>query len=107
VQLGLPASLLAVLRSGGGGNTQGAGSGQANAKSEAADDRELVSPIEGNLVKWLVEDGTSVEEGDAVAVLEAMKMETNVVAHRSGALSRDAQEPGARIARSQVLATID
>jgi len=107
VQLGLPASLLAVLRSGGGGNTQGARSGQANAKSEAADDRELVSPIEGNLVKWLVEDGTSVEEGDAVAVLEAMKMETNVVAHRSGALSRDAQEPGARIARSQVLATID
>jgi len=107
VQLGLPASLLAVLRSGGGGNTQGARSGQANAKSEVADDRELVSPIEGNLVKWLVEDGASVEEGDAVAVLEAMKMETKVAAHRSGTLSREAQEPGTRIARAQVLATID
>src|SRR5690606_71685 len=41
-------------------------------------------------VRWLVDDGATVAEGVAVAVLDAMKMETPVVAHRSGTLDQRA-----------------
>lgn len=40
--------------------------------------------MQGTIVKVLVEDGQQVEEGDLVVVLEAMKMEQPLTAHRSG-----------------------
>ena len=104
MRLGLPQNLLAALLSGGG--ARGGGQDSSAEAVEAGDDSELVSPINGNLVKWLAHDGASVEEGDPVAVLEAMKMETQVNAHRAGTLSRGDQEPGARVARAEVLGKI-
>jgi acetyl-CoA/propionyl-CoA carboxylase biotin carboxyl carrier protein len=81
VMLGLPTALLA-----------GFASGAASAPSSAAavDPAELRAPAPGTLVRWLVDDGVDVAEGDSVAVLDAMKMETSVTAHRSGALTQGA-----------------
>ncbi|GAB3632086.1 acetyl/propionyl/methylcrotonyl-CoA carboxylase subunit alpha [Microbacterium shaanxiense] len=76
VMLGVPAALL-----------QGFAGGAVPADAPAsADPAELRAPVPGTLVRWLVDDGTSVEAGDAVAVLDAMKMETQVTAHRAGVL---------------------
>ena len=99
VQLGLPAVLLQGLAAAGG---QGAG---AAAPAEAALDAAAVtSPIAGNLHAWKVADGDTVQEGDVIAVMEAMKMEMQVTAHRAGrvalaAAAGTAQALGAVIAR--------
>ena len=95
VVLGLPAALLAGL-----------GRPADAAAPAASDPTELRSPAPGTLVRWLVDDGAQVAEGDAVAVLDAMKMETTVAAHRSGILSQRA-ELSASIAPDGVLAVID
>ncbi|UCM90021.1 ATP-binding protein [Streptomyces marincola] len=44
----------------------------------------LASPMQGTIVKVAVEEGQQVEEGDLIIVLEAMKMEQPINAHRSG-----------------------
>lgn len=46
----------------------------------------ITAPIPGTLQQWLVEDGADVAEGEAVALLEAMKMETRVLAPKAGRL---------------------
>ncbi len=100
VQLGLPARLFEALMSGGG---HGAG---APAAADPVDGAGLSSPMVGLLVKWLVDDGETVQAGQPVAILEAMKMETTVAAHRNGTLQRGAQVTGAAIGRGEILATI-
>ncbi|MFD7869594.1 acetyl/propionyl/methylcrotonyl-CoA carboxylase subunit alpha [Microbacterium sp. NPDC059771] len=95
VVLGLPAELLA-----------GIGRPATEAAPEpAADAAELRTPAPGTLVRWLLDDGAEVAAGDPVAVLDAMKMETTVTAHRPGTLTRRA-ETGATVAPDAVLATI-
>jgi acetyl-CoA/propionyl-CoA carboxylase biotin carboxyl carrier protein len=100
VQLGLPAKLYEALLSGGGGP------GHSAAAIEEEDDADLASPMSGSLVKWVAEDGEHVEAGQPVAVLEAMKMETVVPAHRSGTLVRGPQAPGTAVGRGDVLCRI-
>ncbi|APH43872.1 acetyl-/propionyl-CoA carboxylase subunit alpha [Microbacterium sp. 1.5R] len=95
VVLGLPMALLAGL----GGL---ADSGGAPA---ASDPTELRAPAPGTLVRWLADDGASVAEGDPIAVLDAMKMETTVTAHRAGTLSHSV-ELSASVAPDAVLAVI-
>ena len=96
VMLGVPAGLLAGI----GRPTDAASS------SAAANPTELRSPVPGTLVRWLVDDGAEVAEGEAVAVLDAMKMETTVNAHRAGTLSQRA-ELSAMVAADAVLAVVD
>jgi acetyl-CoA/propionyl-CoA carboxylase biotin carboxyl carrier protein len=101
VQLGLPSKLYDALLSGGGG-----AAGHHSAGAEEEDDAELTSPMSGSLVKWVAKTGDTVEAGQPVAVLEAMKMETVVSAHRAGTLTRGQQEPGTAVGRGEVLASI-
>lgn len=95
VVLGLPMALLAGL--GGLRNAGGA--------PPASDPTELRAPAPGTLVRWLADDGASVAEGDPIAVLDAMKMETTVTAHRAGTLSHRV-ELSASVAPDAVLAVI-
>ncbi|MEV7606871.1 biotin carboxylase N-terminal domain-containing protein [Paenarthrobacter sp. NPDC089322] len=67
----------------------------------------LVSSMAGTVVKWLVEPGVEVSEGDPLVVLEAMKMETQVPAHRTGTLSHVLSGPGGVVAAGAVLAHIE
>ncbi|WP_311244099.1 biotin carboxylase N-terminal domain-containing protein [Microbacterium sp. WCS2018Hpa-23] len=98
VVLGLPVALLAGL-----GGLRGLA--DAGTAAPASDPTELRAPAPGTLVRWLADDGVTVSEGDPVAVLDAMKMETTVTAHRSGTLSHRA-ELSAAIAPDGVLAVI-
>ena len=83
VSLGLPAMLLQGL------SAPTAAVSQAAQQSVDAD--AVASPIAGNLHAWKVADGDEVKEGDVIAVMEAMKMEMQVSAHRSGRITMAAQ----------------
>ncbi|WP_101847623.1 acetyl/propionyl/methylcrotonyl-CoA carboxylase subunit alpha [Zhihengliuella sp. ISTPL4] len=96
VMLGLPAELLAGI---------GRPAGDVVAPVSAADPSDLRAPAPGTLVRWLVDDGAVVAEGDPVAVLDAMKMETTVTAHRAGTLTLRA-DTGAILSADALLATI-
>jgi len=98
VQLGLPAVLLQGL------------SAPASAVAQPAAQREVnpdavSSPIAGNLHAWKVADGDAVQEGDVIAVMEAMKMEMQVAAHKSGRITLAAQ-PGTAQTLGAVIAHI-
>ncbi|MGY3338423.1 acetyl-CoA/propionyl-CoA carboxylase biotin carboxyl carrier protein [Streptomyces filamentosus] len=57
----------------------------------------LASPMQGTIVKVAVEEGQQVEEGDLIVVLEAMKMEQPLNAHKSGTVTGLTAEVGASV----------
>jgi acetyl-CoA/propionyl-CoA carboxylase biotin carboxyl carrier protein len=66
----------------------------------------LASPMQGTIVKVAVSEGDTVAEGDLVIVLEAMKMEQPLNAHRSGVVTNLAAEPGAAVSSGAVICEI-
>jgi len=86
VSLGLPAALLGALAAGAGG----AGAAAALPTEGAVDPGAITAPSSGTLQKWLVDAGTAVKAGEAVAVMEAMKMEMQVTAPCDGVLTQTA-----------------
>lgn len=98
-ELGIPAALLAGL-----GGLAGAGAGPAAAKAEDA--ASITAPISGTLQAFKVEDGAEVAAGDLIAVMEAMKMETQVSASRSGTI-RISTEVGAYLQAGAELARFE
>jgi acetyl-CoA/propionyl-CoA carboxylase biotin carboxyl carrier protein len=67
---------------------------------------ELRSPMQGVVLKVAVERGAAVAEGALVAVIEAMKMETEVVAHKAGTITDLPIAAGASVAQGDTLAVI-
>src|SRR3954454_7779659 len=67
---------------------------------------ELVSPLQGNMWKVLVEQGQTVEEGQLVCIIEAMKMENEITAHKAGVVSELAVKEGEPIASGATIAVI-
>jgi acetyl-CoA/propionyl-CoA carboxylase biotin carboxyl carrier protein len=78
----------------------------AGAGAGAADPGELRADMAGTVVKWLVDPGTEVSAGDPVVVLEAMKMETQIAAHRDGTVTGFRAAAGGVVAAGAVLALI-
>ncbi|WP_426939019.1 acetyl/propionyl/methylcrotonyl-CoA carboxylase subunit alpha [Pseudarthrobacter sp. S3] len=107
--VGLPADLLDGWARSGAGVPAGVyldGAGLDGAAAGEADSGELRADMAGTVVKWLVEPGAEVSAGDAVVVLEAMKMETQVTAHRAGTLTGIRADAGAVVSAGAVLAMI-
>jgi acetyl-CoA/propionyl-CoA carboxylase biotin carboxyl carrier protein len=71
-----------------------------------ADADELVSPLQGNMWKVLVEAGQAVEEGQLVCIIEAMKMENEIIAHKAGIVERLAVKEGDPITSGATIAVI-
>ena len=67
---------------------------------------ELTSPMQGTIVKVAASDGDTVAEGDLILVLEAMKMEQPIIAHKAGKVSGLSAKPGDTVTSGAVLATI-
>ena len=82
-ELGLPANLLAALPAGGAALPEDA--------APEADEAVIGAPVAGTLTLWQAEDGAEVEAGQVIAVIEAMKMETRIEAHRAGRLEQLAE----------------
>ena len=64
---------------------------------------EVGASIPGNIVKVLVEKGQQVNEGDSLIVVEAMKMETNIVAAASGTVETILVEEGQQVKTGELL----
>jgi acetyl-CoA/propionyl-CoA carboxylase biotin carboxyl carrier protein len=76
--------------------------GGASSSSEA-----LPSPLQGTVLKVAVEQGAEVAEGDLICVIEAMKMENEIAAHRSGKVTALNVAEGAAVSSGDVLAVIE
>jgi acetyl-CoA/propionyl-CoA carboxylase biotin carboxyl carrier protein len=77
----------------------GAGGGAASGDA-------VTAPMQGTVVKVAVEEGQTVEAGDLIVVLEAMKMENPVNAHKAGVVTGLNVAAGAAITQGTVLAEI-
>jgi acetyl-CoA/propionyl-CoA carboxylase biotin carboxyl carrier protein len=66
----------------------------------------LASPMQGTIVKVAVEEGQEVSEGDLIVVLEAMKMEQPINAHRSGTVKGLSAEIGSSVSSGAVICEI-
>lgn len=103
-----------------GGGAGAAGSGSAGgairrkpkprtrggAGAGAASGDAVTAPMQGTVVKVAVEEGQEVAEGDLIAVLEAMKMENPVNAHKAGIVTGLTVQPGSAITQGTVLAEL-
>jgi acetyl-CoA/propionyl-CoA carboxylase biotin carboxyl carrier protein len=86
----------AARRSAGGAAAAGGGNASA-----------LTAPMQGTIVKVAVSNGDTVQEGDVVVVVEAMKMEQPLQAHRDGTISGLSAEVGAAVTAGAVICEID
>ncbi|MGW7077189.1 acetyl/propionyl/methylcrotonyl-CoA carboxylase subunit alpha [Streptomyces sp. NPDC054866] len=78
----------------------------AKKSGPAASGDTLASPMQGTIVKIAVEEGQEVQEGDLVVVLEAMKMEQPLNAHRTGTIKGLTAEVGASLTSGAVICEI-
>jgi acetyl-CoA/propionyl-CoA carboxylase biotin carboxyl carrier protein len=105
-----------VLPAGLGASAAAAGGGAAAKKKpakrsggggrSAASGDSLTSPMQGTIVKIAVEEGATVAEGDLVVVLEAMKMEQPLNAHKAGTVTGLTAEVGATVAAGAAICEI-
>jgi len=98
----------------GGGNPGPAATGRKPPKRErksgggaSASSESLPSPLQGTVLKVAVEQGAEVSEGDLVCVIEAMKMENEIAAHRSGKVTSLNVAEGAAVSAGDTLAVIE
>ena len=82
----------------------GAVSGAGGAGGNGGD--TLQSPIQGTVLKVAVEQGARIEEGALVCVVEAMKMENEITAHKSGTIDELSVAVGASVASGDTIAVI-
>lgn len=80
---------------------------RGGAKVSEASGNSVTAPMQGTVVKLAVEEGQTVAEGDLVVVLEAMKMENPVTAHRSGVIKAVGAQVGETVTAGAVLCEID
>uniref|UniRef100_UPI0018E0B432 acetyl/propionyl/methylcrotonyl-CoA carboxylase subunit alpha n=1 Tax=Nocardioides mangrovicus TaxID=2478913 RepID=UPI0018E0B432 len=102
----LPAGLAAI-----GGGAASAGPkkpkrGSAKKAGAAASGDSVTSPMQGTIVKVVAADGDTVAEGDAIVVIEAMKMEQPLKAHKAGTVNGLSAEVGATIGNGEVVCEI-
>ena len=79
---------------------------EVTAASTPANEVPVTAPIPGVVLRYAVEVGQSVSEGDSIVVLEAMKMENTLPAPTSGTVKALVADLGATVAKDAVLAVI-
>ena len=68
---------------------------------------EVLAPMQGTIVRVLVEEGSEIQAGDPLVVLEAMKMENNVTAEKTGTIQKILVNQGDSVGVGDVLVTIE
>jgi len=79
----------------------------SSASAAAVGSGSVTVPMQGTIVKVLVNVGDTVEEGQTVCVLEAMKMENNIAADKSGTVTEVKVEAGQSVGSGDVVVTIE
>ncbi|HYI80994.1 MAG TPA: acetyl-CoA carboxylase biotin carboxylase subunit [Thermoleophilaceae bacterium] len=97
---------------GGGVSTNGAGPGRQapkraeRKKAAGGGPDQIESPLQGNMWKVVVKQGDVVEEGQLLCIIEAMKMENEITAHKAGTIATLSIEEGKPISAGDPIATI-
>jgi acetyl-CoA/propionyl-CoA carboxylase biotin carboxyl carrier protein len=91
------------LSSGGGGGAKKPKRSTSKKAGAAASGDSVTSPMQGTIVKVVVEEGQELAEGDTVVVIEAMKMEQPLKAHKAGTVSGLKVEVGATVTNGEVI----
>ncbi|MEU6132874.1 biotin carboxylase N-terminal domain-containing protein [Saccharopolyspora sp. NPDC047091] len=106
VEVSLPADL--------GGGTAPAAAAKKKPRKRAAggaggavSGNAVTAPMQGTLIKLAVEEGAQVAAGELIGVLEAMKMENPVTAHKDGTVTGLSAAPGDSVSQGAVLCTIE
>jgi acetyl-CoA/propionyl-CoA carboxylase biotin carboxyl carrier protein len=108
VKVWVPDLPVAVVAGGAAGGLTGRPRRAAAAQGAAAAGSGRVAvPMQGTIVKVLVEVGEAVEAGQPVCVLEAMKMENNIAADKAGTVAEIKVEPGQSVGAGDVIVVID
>jgi len=107
VALYVPESQLAPVSGGPAAKPRPKRGGSSAGGGGAAGSGKIAVPMQGTIVKINVEVGQSVAAGDAVVVLEAMKMENNVAADIDGTVTAVNVEAGQSVAAGEVVVVIE
>jgi acetyl-CoA/propionyl-CoA carboxylase, biotin carboxylase, biotin carboxyl carrier protein len=102
----VPAGLGAANGSAGATRSKEPAKRQSGAATKTPSGNALTSPMQGTIVKVAVADGDAVQTGDLVVVLEAMKMEQPLTAHRSGIVKNLNAQVGATVTSGSTLCEI-
>ncbi|TQM71479.1 biotin carboxyl carrier protein /biotin carboxylase [Actinomadura hallensis] len=105
VEVVLPSGLGASASAAAGAQPARRRGGRKSGGAQASGD-SLVSPMQGTIVKIVAEDGATVEAGDTVVVLEAMKMEQPITAHKAGTITGLGAEVGQTVSSGAVICEI-
>jgi acetyl-CoA/propionyl-CoA carboxylase biotin carboxyl carrier protein len=103
VEVVIPAGLGGLAAGGGGGAAKKPKRAAGKKAGAAASGDSVTSPMQGTIVKVTVEEGQAVAEGDTVVVIEAMKMEQPLKAHKAGTVTGLAAEVGATVTSGAVI----
>jgi acetyl-CoA/propionyl-CoA carboxylase, biotin carboxylase, biotin carboxyl carrier protein len=103
-----PAGALGAVASNGSASTGGRRPARRGERKSAAagGPDTLPSPLQGNMWKVLVKQGDTVAEGQLLCIIEAMKMENEITAHKAGVIAELPIQEGAPIAAGATIATI-
>jgi acetyl-CoA/propionyl-CoA carboxylase biotin carboxyl carrier protein len=107
VSLWVPEAAPVAVAAGGGVAARPKRAAASGGGSSAVGAGSVTVPMQGTIVKVLVAEGDTVEAGDAVCVLEAMKMENNIAAEKSGTVKEVKVAPGDSVGAGDVVVVID
>jgi acetyl-CoA/propionyl-CoA carboxylase biotin carboxyl carrier protein len=107
VKVWVPDVPVAVVAGGAGAVAPRPRRAAAGGGGAAAGSGKVAVPMQGTIVKVLVEVGQAVEAGQPVCVLEAMKMENNIAADKAGTVTEIKVQPGQSVGAGDVVVVIE
>ena len=107
VKLWVPDIAPVAVAAGGGGAARPRPKPVSSTGAGAGGSGSVTVPMQGTIVKVLVSEGDAVELGQAICVLEAMKMENNIAAEKAGTVKEIKVKPGDTVGAGDVVAVIE
>jgi acetyl-CoA/propionyl-CoA carboxylase biotin carboxyl carrier protein len=107
VRMWVPDQPVAVVAGGGAPAAARPRRAAASTGGGGAGSGKVTVPMQGTIVKVLVEVGQAVEAGQPVCVLEAMKMENNIAADKAGTVAEIKVEPGQSVGSGDIVVVIE
>ena len=80
---------------------------EINIKADAHDENQYGAPLQGSLYKVLVKKGQIINKNDHLFIIEAMKMETSIMANNPGKVKSISLKPGSMVMKDDLIVTLE